>query len=244
MLRLAMPCPRCWPGRRSRSSRRAHAGRHERDRPRLARGRGCSGSARVLDRCGSDRCRARRSGPCSLWRVARSGSSERAGERQRARRSVGVDGDAGRRRPDRRLNARLAARARRRSDRRGRHGKSRLQRAMEDPRRAPGSKALSDVAVAADGSVLIADTGNARVRRIDSTGTIATVAGTGDFGSSGDGGPATSATLATPVSVAATPDGGFLIADAYSSSYPPGSGERADHEGGRPRRRSRRRLQR
>ena len=102
----------------------------------------------------------------------------------------------------------------------------------------------SDVAVAADGSVLIADTGNARVRRIDSTGTIATVAGTGDFGSSGDGGPATSATLTAPVSVAATPDGGFLIADALQLPYPPGSGERADHEGGRPRRRSRRRLQR
>ena len=75
----------------------------------------------------------------------------------------------------------------------------------------------SDVAVAADGSVLIADTGNARVRRIDSTGTIATVAGTGEFGSSGDGGLATSATLKAPVSVAATPDGGFLIADLYGS---------------------------
>ena len=75
----------------------------------------------------------------------------------------------------------------------------------------------SDVAVAADGSVLIADTGNARVRRIDSTGTIVTVAGTGEFGSSGDGGLATSATLKAPVSVAATPDGGFLIADLYGS---------------------------
>jgi hypothetical protein len=75
----------------------------------------------------------------------------------------------------------------------------------------------SDVAIAADGSVLIADTGNVRIRRIDSTGTIATVAGTEEFGfgSAGDGGPATSATLEAPVSVAATADGGFLIADLY-----------------------------
>ena len=73
------------------------------------------------------------------------------------------------------------------------------------------------MAVAADGSVLIADTDNARVRRVDSTGTIATVAGTGEYGSSGDGGPATSATLNTPASVAATPDGGFLIAELYGS---------------------------
>ena len=67
--------------------------------------------------------------------------------------------------------------------------------------------------VMADGSVLIADTGNSRIRRIAPDGTITTVAGRGD-GLSGDGGPAADALLSLPTDVAATPDGGYLIADA------------------------------
>jgi hypothetical protein len=69
------------------------------------------------------------------------------------------------------------------------------------------------VAVAADGSVLIADAGNNRVRRIAPDGTITTVAGIGKPGFSGDGGPAVAAALNEPVDVVPTPDGGFLIAD-------------------------------
>ena len=42
----------------------------------------------------------------------------------------------------------------------------------------------------ADGSVLIADAGNSRVRRVAAGGTIDTIAGTGVGGFSGDGGPA------------------------------------------------------
>ena len=42
----------------------------------------------------------------------------------------------------------------------------------------------------ADGSVLIADAGNARVRRVGRNGRISTFAGTGEEGSDGDGGPA------------------------------------------------------
>ena len=45
------------------------------------------------------------------------------------------------------------------------------------------------------------------------TNNISTVAGTGTAGFAGDGGAATSAQLNTPVGVAATADGGFLIAD-------------------------------
>ena len=46
-------------------------------------------------------------------------------------------------------------------------------------------------------------------------GVITRVAGTtGITGSGGDDGPATDAQLSTPVAVAVTPDGGFLIADA------------------------------
>jgi trimeric autotransporter adhesin len=70
-----------------------------------------------------------------------------------------------------------------------------------------------DVAWLADGSALVADTRNHRVRRIWPSGIIATVAGTGVPGFSGDGGAATSARLRSPSDVEPTADGGYLIAD-------------------------------
>jgi glucose/arabinose dehydrogenase len=75
--------------------------------------------------------------------------------------------------------------------------------------------APSGVAALPDGGYLIADTGNSRVRRVSSAGTITTVAGTGTPGFSGDGGPATAAQLGqnSPYTVAVTGDGGFLIGD-------------------------------
>lgn len=63
------------------------------------------------------------------------------------------------------------------------------------------------------GGFLVADTGNDRVRRVDSAGQISTVAGTGAEGFSGDGGPATDAQLNTPVALALVPGFGYLIAD-------------------------------
>jgi NHL repeat len=72
----------------------------------------------------------------------------------------------------------------------------------------------TDVDALADGGFLIADLGNRRVRRVSAGGTISTVAGNGEEGSTGNGGPATSARLVAPAGVAATPAGGFLIADA------------------------------
>jgi hypothetical protein len=69
------------------------------------------------------------------------------------------------------------------------------------------------LAATADGAFLIADNGNDRVRRVSPAGTITTVAGT-SFGLSGDGGPATAAQLGAPTGLAATADGGFLIAAA------------------------------
>jgi hypothetical protein len=69
------------------------------------------------------------------------------------------------------------------------------------------------VAPTADGGVLIADTLNNRIRKVSANGIITTVAGTGTRGSAGDHGPATAAQLDTPTGVAATGDGGFLIAD-------------------------------
>jgi sugar lactone lactonase YvrE len=73
------------------------------------------------------------------------------------------------------------------------------------------------VAVTADGGLLIADSGNRRIRRVSPTGIITTVAGTGVQGSSGDGGAATAAQLNNPTGLAATADGGFLIADWFGN---------------------------
>src|SRR6266480_4903996 len=71
------------------------------------------------------------------------------------------------------------------------------------------------VAATADGGYLIADTSNHAIRRVSPGGTITRVAGTLTTpGSTGDGGPATAAKLNAPSGVAATADGGFLIADA------------------------------
>lgn len=65
-----------------------------------------------------------------------------------------------------------------------------------------------------DGSYLIADSDNNRVRRVSTTGVISTVAGTGTSSFGGDGGPAKSAGMNSPFGVAPLADGGFLVADA------------------------------
>ncbi len=62
-------------------------------------------------------------------------------------------------------------------------------------------------------SVYFADYNNHRVRRVDPSGMIATVAGTGDAGDAGDGGPAVLAQLRYPLGVAVGPDGSVYIAD-------------------------------
>lgn len=69
------------------------------------------------------------------------------------------------------------------------------------------------LALAADGSLLVADTGNRRVRRVAPDGTISTLAGTGGGGSAGDGGPATAAQLNMPVDVVAHPQGGYFVVE-------------------------------
>ena len=69
-----------------------------------------------------------------------------------------------------------------------------------------------ELSLLSDGSVLIADTGNSRIRRLAPDGVITTIAGTGP-GFAGDGGPATSAALNAPTGTATLPDGSILIAD-------------------------------
>jgi len=68
------------------------------------------------------------------------------------------------------------------------------------------------VAVALDGSVLIADAGNHRVRRVDPQGIITTIAGVGTGGFAGDGGPATAAQVSFPMDIAVAPDGSLFVA--------------------------------
>ncbi|HWW43931.1 MAG TPA: hypothetical protein VN180_02575, partial [Acidimicrobiia bacterium] len=74
----------------------------------------------------------------------------------------------------------------------------------------------SPVRVAVDGSgdLLIADSGNSRIRRVSPSGIISTVAGNGTRGFSGDGGPATAASLSSPDSVTTDALGNVYIADA------------------------------
>ena len=69
------------------------------------------------------------------------------------------------------------------------------------------------IAVDGLGNLYIADELNFRIRRIDATGTITTVAGNGTSGSSGDGGPAIDAELTTPVAIAIDALGNLYIAD-------------------------------
>ncbi|HXK02687.1 MAG TPA: hypothetical protein VMS37_09815 [Verrucomicrobiae bacterium] len=69
-------------------------------------------------------------------------------------------------------------------------------------------------AVDAAGNVFIADTLNARIRKVSASGTITTVAGGGPLAvSAGDGGPAVNATLSIPVGVAVDASGNLYIAD-------------------------------
>ncbi len=67
--------------------------------------------------------------------------------------------------------------------------------------------------VGADGSIYISDRDNHRIRRIDPSGMISTVAGTGAQLDNGDGGPATAAGLNEPSATAIDPAGDLFIAD-------------------------------
>ena len=69
------------------------------------------------------------------------------------------------------------------------------------------------VAVDAAGNIYIADRHNHRVRKVDTSGTISTFAGTKDYGFNGDGGPADRALLAFPEGVVVDVVGNVYIAD-------------------------------
>jgi class 3 adenylate cyclase len=73
--------------------------------------------------------------------------------------------------------------------------------------------APTGVAIGFGGTILIADSGNNRVRIVAANGAIATFAGTGDMGYAGDGGKATSAVLNSPQCLAVDSSDNVFVAD-------------------------------
>lgn len=74
----------------------------------------------------------------------------------------------------------------------------------------------ADLRFAPEGDLLVADSGNSVIRRIDRNGIVTTVVGTGTEGFAGDGAPATQAQLARPSGIAFAPDGALWIADTFN----------------------------
>jgi hypothetical protein len=75
-----------------------------------------------------------------------------------------------------------------------------------------------DVAVDCAGNVFLADSENARVRKVGTNGIITTVAGDGTWGYSGDGQAATNAELNYPSGIALDAKGDLFIADEYNDA--------------------------
>jgi sugar lactone lactonase YvrE len=73
---------------------------------------------------------------------------------------------------------------------------------------------LGGIALDAAGNVYVADTNNARVREIDTSGTIRTIAGNGTAGYNADNIPATTASLYQPNGVVVDAARGLYIADS------------------------------
>jgi len=74
------------------------------------------------------------------------------------------------------------------------------------------------VAFDAAGNLYIADSFNSRIRKVDTSGNISTIAGTGDFGYFGDTNAATKAGMNRPYSLAIDKSGNIYIADAYNDA--------------------------
>jgi sugar lactone lactonase YvrE len=73
------------------------------------------------------------------------------------------------------------------------------------------------LAVSPSGRLVIADSANHRIREVDPTGTIRTIAGTGGQGFRGDNGPAVNAQLSNPKGIIFDAAGNLLIADTANN---------------------------
>jgi hypothetical protein len=79
------------------------------------------------------------------------------------------------------------------------------------------SATLQDMAVDSHSNLIITDRGNNRIRMVNTSGIISTVAGNGAAGFSGDGGSATSAELDNPFGVAVDAAGNIYFSDETNS---------------------------
>ena len=87
-----------------------------------------------------------------------------------------------------------------------------------DNGQASGAMLKSPWGVATDrlGNIYVSDNLNNRIRKIDATGVITTIAGTGTAGYNGDGIPATLAQLNVPHGIALDDSGNIYVADLYN----------------------------
>ena len=67
-----------------------------------------------------------------------------------------------------------------------------------------------------EGNIFIVDQGNNRIRKIDASGTISTVAGNGTANYGGDGGPAVSAELQHPQDLVVDVNGNLYVSDSWN----------------------------
>jgi trimeric autotransporter adhesin len=74
-----------------------------------------------------------------------------------------------------------------------------------------------DVSIDPDGNIIIADYWNSRIRKVDASGIISTVAGTGIRGYNGDGGLAVAAALSGPADITLDKAGNIYISDFYAN---------------------------
>ena len=75
----------------------------------------------------------------------------------------------------------------------------------------------NDIALDSQGNLYIADSGNERIRMMNTSGTITTIAGTGVAGYTGEEVAATTAELNDPWGVTVDPAGNLYIADTYNN---------------------------
>lgn len=73
------------------------------------------------------------------------------------------------------------------------------------------------VAVDSVGDIFIADYNNSRIREVNTSGIITTIAGGAGLGYSGDGGPALRASLSNPTGLALDTNGNLYVADAANN---------------------------